>query len=295
MAKPPSSAALVLRHASSVQHSLGASSWRCLSCTSQDEPDRLRGCTKIACDLLCTRVGLSLWQRPPASTLILRVCLCGGCREADRGVEIAGVDVPKGTLVWMPVIGMHPLDEMWGDALAFRPERRLAEGGVGSGAAAAYTPFGRGPRDCIGQVWSAIGRWPGGCPILSLSSHTAQCTFCGYKCKEGEGMRGALPPGSNAGPFAWTLGPGVCVTSCREARAWSPDTQDCCAVASSSCAQDMAITSTKVYVIEMLLRFWFNVDPCMGSKDEVRSREEMAITLGVRGGIHLVAKEHVQK
>jgi len=129
-------------------------------------------------------------------------------READRDVEIAGVDVPKGTVVWLPVIGMHLSDETWGDALAFRPGRWLADGGISSDAAAAYMPFGRGPRDCIGQ--------------------------------------------------------------------------------------NMAITSTKVYVIEMLRRFWFDVDPRMGSKDEVHSREEMAITLGVHGGIHLLAKEHKQ-
>ncbi|KAG1665875.1 hypothetical protein FOA52_005364 [Chlamydomonas sp. UWO 241] len=75
-------------------------------------------------------------------------------RETDKDVDIGGYHVPRGTGVWMPILSLHTAEHLWDEPLAFKPERwteKEGEGGISAKAAAAFMPFGTGPRNCIAQ------------------------------------------------------------------------------------------------------------------------------------------------
>lgn len=80
---------------------------------------------------------------PPASVMM---------REALTDIKIGGLDVPRGTIVQVTRSMLHLDKEAWGpDADEFRPGR-FANGVAGACKPAhMYTPFGLGPRTCIGQ------------------------------------------------------------------------------------------------------------------------------------------------
>ena len=72
-------------------------------------------------------------------------------REAARDLSVGGYRIPKGTLIlWSAhVAGRDP--EAWTDPLRFDPDRFIElTGEQKSLADAAWVPFGRGPRNCIG-------------------------------------------------------------------------------------------------------------------------------------------------
>lgn len=77
-------------------------------------------------------------------------------REATEDVEIAGVFLPKGTIVQPcpAVMNLHP--SVWGsDAESFRPDRWEDLQGDAAGAYAFQT-FHNGPRVCIGKQLSMV-------------------------------------------------------------------------------------------------------------------------------------------
>ena len=73
-------------------------------------------------------------------------------RRAAMDVVLGGIKVPRGTVVSIPIAMLHRDREVWGpDADEFRPGR-FANGVAGACKPAhMYTPFGLGPRTCIGQ------------------------------------------------------------------------------------------------------------------------------------------------
>uniref|UniRef100_A0A0D9X1X1 Cytochrome P450 n=1 Tax=Leersia perrieri TaxID=77586 RepID=A0A0D9X1X1_9ORYZ len=79
-------------------------------------------------------------------------------KVADGGVEIAGIAVPDGAVVSIPIATIHRDKEVWGeDADEFRPER--FENGVLKAAAKhpnALLSFSSGLRSCIGQNFAMI-------------------------------------------------------------------------------------------------------------------------------------------
>lgn len=59
--------------------------------------------------------------------------------------------VPKGTLVYIPLLGLQRDPEIFEDPLQFKPERFLnSPTGGGQAKGLFYLPFGDGPRACIG-------------------------------------------------------------------------------------------------------------------------------------------------
>jgi cytochrome P450 len=87
------------------------------------------------------RETLRLW--PPG--------LVGG-RVSVRDVEVHGFHVPAGTTVMYSPYITHRLPELWGDPLAFRPERWAG----GEPEPYSFVPFGGGHRRCIGFALATL-------------------------------------------------------------------------------------------------------------------------------------------
>lgn len=74
-------------------------------------------------------------------------------REATRDYKVADSDlvIPKGTSVFIPVLGFQRDPDIYDNPLEFKPERFLESShGGGKVNGLFYTPFGDGPRNCIG-------------------------------------------------------------------------------------------------------------------------------------------------
>lgn len=75
-------------------------------------------------------------------------------RTATREYKLADSDlvVPKDTAVMIPVLGFHRDPEIYEEPMKFKPERFLdSPNGGGKVEGLFYTPFGDGPRNCIGM------------------------------------------------------------------------------------------------------------------------------------------------
>jgi cytochrome P450 len=94
---------------------------------------------------------LELANRVMRETLRLHPAGAIAPREAATDVVIGGYDIPKGTLIlWSAHLsGRDP--EAWDDPLRFDPDRFEHLGPEQQAVAhAAWVPFGRGARNCIG-------------------------------------------------------------------------------------------------------------------------------------------------
>ncbi|XP_041533909.1 cytochrome P450 3A25-like [Microtus oregoni] len=76
-------------------------------------------------------------------------------RISKKDVEINGVFIPKGTVVMVPTFPLHRDPEYWPEPEEFRPERFSKEN-KGSIDPYVYTPFGNGPRNCLGMRFALI-------------------------------------------------------------------------------------------------------------------------------------------
>lgn len=75
-------------------------------------------------------------------------------RTATKEYKLSGSDltIPKGSSVLVPVLGFHRDPDIYDNPLEFRPERFLnSHNGGGNSDGVFYTPFGDGPRNCIGM------------------------------------------------------------------------------------------------------------------------------------------------
>jgi cytochrome P450 len=72
-------------------------------------------------------------------------------RQAERDLQLGDLEIKKGTMImWSPYVSGH-LPEVWGDPLAFRPERFVEPTEEQQRAIdGAWLPYGKGPRACIG-------------------------------------------------------------------------------------------------------------------------------------------------
>lgn len=75
-------------------------------------------------------------------------------RSATREYKVAGrnLTIPKGSSIIIPALGFQRDPEIYEDPLEFKPERFLnSSNGGGTSEGTFYTPFGDGPRNCIGM------------------------------------------------------------------------------------------------------------------------------------------------
>lgn len=73
------------------------------------------------------------------------------CRY-DYKVPNSDIVIPKGTAVFIPTLGHQRDPEIFENPLQFKPERFLdSANGGGNSKGLFYTPFGDGPRICIGM------------------------------------------------------------------------------------------------------------------------------------------------
>ena len=74
-------------------------------------------------------------------------------RQAKSNYTFNGtkVSVPKGTMIWVPVYGMHHDPDIYPNPEKFDPER-FNEDAVFARHPMHYLPFGDGPRNCIGTL-----------------------------------------------------------------------------------------------------------------------------------------------
>lgn len=80
-------------------------------------------------------------------------------RTASNDYKIADSDlvIPKGSAVMIPALGFQRDPEIYDNPMEFKPERFLnSSNGGGKIKGVFYTPFGDGPRNCIGMRWKII-------------------------------------------------------------------------------------------------------------------------------------------
>ncbi|MFJ1455604.1 cytochrome P450 [Nocardia sp. N2S4-5] len=82
----------------------------------------------------------------------LRPVIGGAVRRLTRDMTIAGLDLPRGTVVSTSIVLAHQRPDNYPDAARFRPERFLD----GSVAPHTWLPFGGGVRRCIGAGFSLM-------------------------------------------------------------------------------------------------------------------------------------------
>jgi cytochrome P450 family 135 len=85
-------------------------------------------------------------------TLRVRPVIVDVARMLTRDTEVAGWQLPAGTLVLPAIAVLHARPDLYPDPEEFRPERFL-DGGAESYA---WIPFGGGVRRCIGASFAQV-------------------------------------------------------------------------------------------------------------------------------------------
>lgn len=78
-------------------------------------------------------------------------------RQAREDIRVNDVTIPKGTNMWIDVVGMHHDSALWGeDVNEFKPERFKDDLYGGCKHKMGYLPFGFGGRMCVGRNLSMM-------------------------------------------------------------------------------------------------------------------------------------------
>ncbi len=83
-------------------------------------------------------------------TLRLHPPVYNMARVAQADDELAGYNIPRGTIAMISIYGLHRSPTLWTEPLEFRPER--FSGPLAPGAR--LIPFGAGPHHCIGMAFA---------------------------------------------------------------------------------------------------------------------------------------------
>jgi cytochrome P450 len=83
---------------------------------------------------------------PPLTVLV---------RQATETITVSGVEVPKRTLMFVPIWSLHRNPAVWDAPTVFDPDRFTPENDV-KRHRAAWLPFGIGPRVCIGHHFAML-------------------------------------------------------------------------------------------------------------------------------------------
>ncbi|CAF1466073.1 unnamed protein product [Adineta steineri] len=92
---------------------------------------------------------------PAFSTAKLKTLSCRLDRVASAPYELGGYQLPKGTVINVPVYSLHHDPNVWPDPEKFIPERFLPEEKA-KRHPMAFLPFGDGPRNCIGMRFALL-------------------------------------------------------------------------------------------------------------------------------------------
>uniref|UniRef100_A0A2K6LWJ2 unspecific monooxygenase n=1 Tax=Rhinopithecus bieti TaxID=61621 RepID=A0A2K6LWJ2_RHIBE len=76
-------------------------------------------------------------------------------RVCKKDVEINGIFIPKGVVVMIPSYALHHDPKYWPEPEKFLPER-FSKKNKGNIDPYIYTPFGNGPRNCIGMRFALM-------------------------------------------------------------------------------------------------------------------------------------------
>lgn len=86
----------------------------------------------------------------------------------DYKVADSNLTIPKGTAIFIPVLGFHRDPEIYEKPMEFKPDRFInSSTGSGKSEGIFYTPFGDGPRNCIGMRMGKLTTKIGLAAILS--------------------------------------------------------------------------------------------------------------------------------
>lgn len=102
-------------------------------------------------------------RKYPIAPMLVRVC------TKDYSVNGPGnLMIPKGTSIFVPLLGHQRDPEIFENPLEFKPERFLnSTTGEGKSKGLFYLPFGDGPRNCIGMRLAKLTTKMGLAVILS--------------------------------------------------------------------------------------------------------------------------------
>lgn len=83
-------------------------------------------------------------RKYPPLPILIRICT----KEIE--LPTTNIHLSKGTLIIIPVIGLHRDPLIYANPDKFDPER-FNENEIANRHLCAYLPFGDGPRNCIGE------------------------------------------------------------------------------------------------------------------------------------------------
>ncbi|KAM5557350.1 hypothetical protein ABKV19_024635 [Rosa sericea] len=101
-------------------------------------------------------------------------------RQAKDDIRVSeDLTIPRGTNLWIDIVGMHHDSELWGeDVHEFKPERFKDDINGGCKHKMGFLPFGFGGRMCIGRNFSFLEYKIVLTLILSRFSFTISPTYC---------------------------------------------------------------------------------------------------------------------
>ncbi|KAL6132017.1 hypothetical protein ACLB2K_070388 [Fragaria x ananassa] len=101
-------------------------------------------------------------------------------RQARDDIQVSeDLTIPRGTNMWIDIVGMHHDPELWGeDVHEFKPERFKDDIHGGCKHKMGFLPFGFGGRMCIGRNMSFLEYKVVLSLILSRFSFTVSPTYC---------------------------------------------------------------------------------------------------------------------